>query len=335
MEPVFPAGPDIAALRRRIAAIEGRLEAGARLDLDGTGASPRRAGRAAADPREAGRRGGRNEGAPAPEGPSPAAGPGAPSSGGTTPRGRSDDFALPLGLDELDGAFAAGGLPLGALHELVAAESREAGALAGFAAALAARLLARRDGTVLWVAERDTPREAGRLHAPGLHALGLDPGRVVEVAARDPADALWVMEEAIRNRGVAAVLVEIRGSPRTLDLTATRRLALRARDRPVLGLLLRIDAVPEPTAALTRWRIRTRPAATLGGFAAGVGRPAFRLDLVKNREGRLGGWDLEWNPHERRFDRLAPDPVALPAAPVDGPADPGRTGQVLALRRVS
>lgn len=329
---MVPAEPDIAVLRRRIAAIEGRLEAGARLDLagcDGTvpalPAGPE--GYALSGAGRPERSAGGQAGSELPVSARPGSAAKARSAG--RPAG------LAFGVAGLDGCFRAGGLPLGALHEMVAPETREAGALAGFAAALVARLIARRPGIAIWVADRASPSESGRLHAPGLHALGLDPGRVVLVAARDAADVLWVMEEALKSRGVAAVLAEIRGAPRALDLTATRRLALRAQGRAVAALLLRTDAVPEPTAAVTRWHVAARPAATAGGFSQGVGRPAWRVDLVKNREGRLGGWNLDWTPHERRFDLLPPDPVARPAAPADRPADPGRTGQVVALKRAS
>ena len=51
----------------------------------------------------------------------------------------------------------------------------------------------------------------------------------------------------------AAVFAEIRGHPRRLDLTASRRLALRARKGGVMGLLLRHAAVSEPGAETTRW----------------------------------------------------------------------------------
>lgn len=308
MERPFPARDDIADLRRRIAGLEGRLEAGARLDRPLASAPPTRP-RGAAMP--------------------PVGGPERNAGASTAPS------SLPFGLAELDRCFRAGGLPLGAIHEAVAVETREAGPLAGFAAALAARHLDGRAGALIWVGDRMSPLEGGRPYPPGLDAFGLDPGRVVFVDAAEAGEVLWVFEEALAARGVGGVVAELRGNPKALDLTATRRLALRARDKPMLGLILRADAMPEPTAAATRWTVAARPAGTLGGFPAGIGRPVWRLDLVKNREGRLGTFELEWDHHERRFARPAPHPVALPAPAVDRPADPGRTGQVLALGRAS
>jgi protein ImuA len=307
-------GAAIGELRRRIAALEGRPQPAARLDAP-------QGSRRDADPDAAG--------AIAPAGSGSAA--------ERRERRRAERAALaggvlPFGVTALDRLFAAGGLPLGSLHEIHAAASREAGALSGFVLALAARLLALRPGPVVWAVERMSGAEGGRLYGPGLNAFGLDPGRLLLVEGAGAQEVLWVLEEALAGRGVALVVGEIRGSPRMLDMTATRRLALKARESGGLVLLARTDAEPVASAAAARFRVAGRPSGLLGGFADGVGRPAWRIDLVKNRDGRLGGVDLEWDHDERRF-ALAPHPVAVSAAPFDGPADHRRTGQVVALGR--
>jgi protein ImuA len=296
----------LADLRRRIAEIEGRPEPAARLDLPEPAARldlPEPAARL--DLKVAARESRRLEGG-----------------------------ALSFGIDALDRLFAAGGLPLGTLHEVGVGATREVGALAGFTLALVARLLSLRAGTVLWAVDRMSALEGGHLYAPGLNALGLDPARLILVEASDAKDILWTLEEGLDARGVAAVVGEIRGSPRALDITATRRLALRGRAGKTLALLLRLDAAPTPTAAATRWRLSGRPSGTIGGFGVGVGRPAWRLDLIKNREGRLGGCDLEWDHHERGFV-LSAHSRAVSAPPSDRSADPPRTGQIVALDRAS
>ena len=59
---------------------------------------------------------------------------------------------------------------------------------------------------------------------------------------------------------------------------------------------------PEPSAAELRFRLsRRRRPATIGRFAAGVGRMAWRLTLEKNRGGPTGAFTVEWNAHERCF----------------------------------
>ena len=247
---------------------------------------------------------------------------------------------LPFGIEAIDRRLGAGGLMLGALHEIACDESREAGAVTGFAAAITARLLGRRAGRVLWITTAEARREAGRLDAPGLAALGLDPGRVVEVRVEGATEALWAFEEGLACRGVAAVVGEIPGRPAALDLTATRRLALRAggggggeaSGRP-LGLLLRVAGPAQTTAAATRWRVRAACSRPLGDFAPGLGRPAFRSELEKNRDGRLGGFEVEWSSHDRRFLSLPAHPGAASAEASDRPAASTGEGRILVFER--
>ncbi|MER2606873.1 MAG: DNA repair protein [Siculibacillus sp.] len=246
---------------------------------------------------------------------------------------------LAFGLDDVDRRLGtAGGLAFGALHEVVCDEAREAGAVSGFAAALLARLLDRRGGRVLWIATAEARRETGRLAARGLGAFGLDPGRVVEVAVERVEEALWAFEEGLGCRATTAVVAEIPDRSIALDLTATRRLALRAARGAVaeaagFGLLLRVGGRPQTTAAATRWRVAALPSRALGDFAPGVGRPSLRLDLEKNRDGRLGRFAVEWSPHERRFVSLPAHSLAAPAVSADRPAATQGGARVLAFER--
>ena len=109
---------------------------------------------------------------------------------------------------------------------------------------------------------------------------------------------------------LAAVILEIRGSPQRLDLTATRRLHARAQSagRPVF--LLRQAAEAEPTAAPVRLIVSSAPAAprrTIAGPLAGsIGRPAFTVSIGKSRTALPGQFTLEWNPDEHAFEERRP-----------------------------
>lgn len=197
---------------------------------------------------------------------------------------------------------------------------------------------------VLWVVEAAAAHEAGFPYGAGLGRFGLPPARLIVVSVTKPGDALWVFEEGLRCRGLSAVLTEIRGHPRQLDLTASRRLALRAREHGVMGLLLRQSDRAEPGAATTRWLVSPRPAAVTDDYPAGIGRPAWRLTLERNRLGATGVFDVEWDHDRRTFaesastDAAAADPAhSLPVAPVpfDRPPAPPDAGQVVALRQAS
>lgn len=92
-----------------------------------------------------------------------------------------------------------------------------------------------------------------QLYAPALVAWGLSPESTVVVRPRNSADALWACEQALRNRGVAAVWCHnTRWTPRHL-----RRLHLAARTGQSLGLITSFPeqhASPAPSAQ-RRWRI--------------------------------------------------------------------------------
>jgi protein ImuA len=215
---------------------------------------------------------------------------------GTVPRlddGRPQ--ALPLGIAGIDAALC-GGLAIGAVHELEPAGPLHHGAAFGFAVALAARALQARQGDVLWIETAFATAESGRLYGLGLEAFGLAPARVLIVRVKRPLDVLWVLEEALRCRGIAATIAEL---TEAADLTATRRLSLAAREGGTLGLLARHRAWPQASAAMTRWQVAAAPSPpdALGD----LGPAAFALELTKNRHGLCGRWTILWDHHDRAF----------------------------------
>ena len=249
---------------------------------------------------------------------------------------------LCLGVPGLDDVLG-GGLPLATLHEIRAVQSRQGAAAAGFVMAVLARLAeAGGASPVVWVSATEARRETGGLYAPGLLSLGFDPGRIVEVAARTTNEALWAFEAALASRGVGVAVCELRQV--SLDLSATRRCVLRAREAGVTGFLLRLAGAVEASAAELRFRLSAAPAGVIDGFGAGIGRMAWHVALEKNRGGRTGEFSVEWNAHERRFvdtgrGRRA-DPQPRPAAAFYRPAHSdglGRTAEERepAFRRAS
>lgn len=238
---------------------------------------------------------------------------------------------LALGHAGLDGALG-GGLLRGALHEIRPAAPGDATAATGFALAAVARLCRGTGRSLpwLWIRQDLSGRETGEPYGPGLAAYGLDPARLVIVAAGDAREALRAAEEGLRCPPLAGVLLEPWGEARGLDLTAMRRLALAAEASGVTLLMLRTGThdrhrADGPGGAQTRWSIAAAP--SLAGPAAGalpaLGRPAFDATLLLNRQagrqGDGGHWTLEWNPDEHRFAPVAPLPGARSLAPLHGP----------------
>src|ERR1700753_4020764 len=138
-------------------------------------------------------------------------------------------------------AILQGGLARAAVHEVFAAGHQSAGAT-GFIAGLAGRITARRP--LVWVRQDFTEVESGALSMSGLAELGLDPSYLVTVRATDSEQALRTTADALACDAVGAVVLEVWGERRQLDLVASRTLTLAAQASGVSCLVLRIAAHP-------------------------------------------------------------------------------------------
>src|SRR5205823_5928173 len=229
---------------------------------------------------------------------------------------------LPFGVAAIDRALPGGGLALGAVHEILGIDGDEedGAAACGFIAGLLARI---RMGPVLWCLKRPD------LYGPGLLAHGLDPARLAIVTVPRDEDILWAIEEGLRAPGLVAVIGEIGRLP----MVAGRRLQLAAERSGVTAFLLRrwrnaAETAAErqrPSAALTRWRVAALPSIApnllserlfplppllkdplprrgsggeksggeRGFFGNGVGRPRWRVELLRCRAGEPGSWVVE------------------------------------------
>jgi protein ImuA len=224
-----------------------------------------------------------------------------------------------LGHAEADAALH-GGLAVAAVHEVFTSGCQSAAAT-GFIAALSARVTARRP--LVWVRQDFCDLEAGQLSMSGLSELGLDPRCLVTVRAADAESALRIAADALACDALGAVVLEVWGQARQLDLVASRKLTLAAQSSGVTGLLLRIAATPEPSTAETRWIVRAAhspPSPQWGALspAAAWGAPCFDAELVRNRHGPTGRWIMEWKCDECLFSEAA-DPQSLAATPAHRP----------------
>ncbi|WP_412509787.1 hypothetical protein, partial [Roseovarius sp. SYSU LYC5161] len=111
--------------------------------------------------------------------------------------------------------------------------------------------IAPEDGPVLWISDRLSRHEAGRLCIAGLPR----PLEVIAVDVNRPIDVLWAMEQGLGCGVLGAVVGEVWGDPPQLDFTATKRLALRAEAHGVAAWLIRRAAHPNLSAARKRWRL--------------------------------------------------------------------------------
>lgn len=219
------------------------------------------------------------------------------------------------------------------LHEFYTAADADAPNMTGAALALAGMMQAEiaRAAPILWIRHDYLDHEDGAPYAVGLTELGLDPGRMILVRARDGLAALQAGLEGARCGAIGAVLIELRGEMKAVDTVALRRLSLAARSAGTLVLLLRVAARPQPSPAQTRWQIRAAPSRALAANAPG--KPAFELILLRARNGEEGvRHHLEWDRDTRSFIACAPARKALRAARPDNPPLSGHLVSLSGLR---
>jgi len=226
---------------------------------------------------------------------------------------------IALGHAEVD-ATLQGGLVIGAVHEVFAAAGPQSAAATGFIAGLAGRVTARRP--LVWVRQDFTEIESGALSISGLAELGLDPRWLVTVRAADVDTALRTAADALACDALGAVVLEVWGQARQLDLVASRKLTLAAQASRVTGLLLRVAAEPLPSTAETRWIVRAAHSPPATPSLPTWGTPMFDAQLVRNRHGPVGRWIMEWKCDECLFEKPAAysQPVAATAAHRSHPA---------------
>jgi protein ImuA len=234
--------------------------------------------------------------------------------------------AVDLGLGPVAAAFPHGAFPTGAIHELLSDGPEEAAASGAFSSALIGRLMAR-GGACIWIGPRRN------IFPSGLAAFGVEPDKVIFVDVRKEKEGLWVVEEALKCEGLAAVVAEIR----EVSFLVSRRFQLAVEQSRVTGFLLRDKPRNrDPIAAVARWRVtpaaggKNAGGSGVGGWAKaagewaddeeampGVGFPRWKVDLLRIRGGRPGNWELEWREGKFHFIGQAEAGKADKAGKVD------------------
>ncbi len=157
-----------------------------------------------------------------------------------------------------------------------------------FDAAVTAFVLAclpRSKAPVMWVQDRASRQENGRVYGPALQGVTL-----LRVNVSHARDVLWAMEEGAACAGLSAVVGEVHGAPPVLDFTATKRLAMRAEASGVPVWLIRSGKVEGLSVARERWRIGSLPSREHPHNAAAPGVPVWEAELFRARGRAPGTW---------------------------------------------
>jgi len=189
-----------------------------------------------------------------------------------------------VGLGPVEAAFPNGVFPLGTVHELVCANTEQAAACGGFVSGVLS-ILMQNGGACLWISL------SGNLFPGALKAFGMEPDRVIFVNLTRDKEVLWVMEEALKCAGLAAVI----GEMREIDFKQSRRLQLAVEQSRVTGFVLRnrSDKMGS-TACAARWKIKPLPSEPVDGLP-GLGFPRWQVELLRVRNGQPGNWIMEWS----------------------------------------
>jgi protein ImuA len=189
-----------------------------------------------------------------------------------------------MGLGPVEAAFPNGVFPLGTVHELVCGNTEQATACGGFVSGLLSVLM-QNGGACLWIGL------SGNLFPIAFSAFGVEPDRVIFVHLLKDKDVLWVMEEALKCAGLAAVIGEVR----ELDFKQSRRLQLAVEQSHVTGFILRNHSDKlGSTACAARWQIKPLTSEPVEGLP-GLGFPRWQVELLKVRNGQPGSWVVEWS----------------------------------------
>ncbi|KEO61106.1 hypothetical protein DT23_10245 [Thioclava indica] len=159
-------------------------------------------------------------------------------------------------------------------------------------ASVAFAAIAGAKGAVLWIGQA---WQGAQLNPIGFETF-LDPAQLLLARTQNQTDSLAIAEEALKDGALPFVVIE---TTRTLDLREGRRLQLAAKAGGTTGLCL----IPEgmgSNAAETRWH------------AAPVFDPArddstlMRWEIIKNKAGTIGAWNVRWERETRRVHVVSP-----------------------------
>ncbi|MBD1433604.1 Error-prone repair protein ImuA [Sphingobacterium sp. DN00404] len=207
-----------------------------------------------------------------------------------------------LGLGALEQAFPGNVFPMGTLHEFISDNKEEEAASSGFLGGLLSFLM-QKDGVALWISSSD------QLFAPAMTYFGLEPDRIIFIQMQRQVDILWALEEGLKCMAVKVVVAELQ----EINFAQSRRLQLVVEKSRVTGLLLRLQPrMLGATTCAVRWHIRPQ-VSHVEGDMPGVGFPAWKVELLKVKNGQSSRWQLAWTPAGLQVEQLKAERTASPS----------------------
>ena len=179
-------------------------------------------------------------------------------------------------------AFPNNIFPTSAVHEFVSESAEGLAATSGFISGILSTLM-NDGGIVAWISPGIS------IFPPALKQFGISPERVIFIEVRNERDALWTIEEALKCKALTGVVGELNN----ISFNASRRVQLSVEDSHSTGFILKNGLKNNgTTACVSRWKIIQLPAQTRD--LPGVGFPAWRVELIRVRNGKPGIWNVAW-----------------------------------------
>ena len=196
---------------------------------------------------------------------------------------RLTDNSTRINLGPIDNSFPNECFPLASTHEFIVEREEGAAATKGFICHIVSELM-KVNGPCIWI------NDTNNIFPPALKIFGIDPAKIVFIQVKRQKEILWVMEEALKCEGLAAVVGEIQ----EINFTETRRLQLAVEKSRVTGFIIRSKPrTLNITACVSRWKI-SPVQSELKNNLPGVGFPKWNIELLKIRNGKPGLWKMEY-----------------------------------------
>lgn len=194
-----------------------------------------------------------------------------------------NNTTVDAGLGPIKNAFPNATFPVAAIHEFIATGTEANAATGGFVAGILSSLM-KNSGATIWISSCRT------IFPPALKSFGIAPDKIIFLNLKKEKEILWAMEEALKCKGLSAVI----GEMQELSFTTSRRLQLAVEHSQVTGFIIRRNPRSlNTTACITRWKISSLPS-ELPDDMPGLGFPRWNVELLKVRNGRPGSWQIEF-----------------------------------------
>lgn len=220
---------------------------------------------------------------------------------------------------DFEGGLLENILTSGAIHEFVPGAYADFPAALGFMLCLLLNMRSTKATPVLWCSLGGRSEFPSTPYPQGLSYLGMSPENILQVSVQREKEMLWVLEEGLSSSACPLVVGVYTDPGKLYDFTASRRLSVRAAAHGSTLLLLRHHsamhsaASGNSTAAVTRWRISSRPSASFrysNAKTPAMGRPCWHVALTRSKQGALAGqqtnWQLEWDHETLSFCLVTP-----------------------------